>query len=184
MSYDRIKPVTNEADSVLRTATIPIKVIITVKQPQIISEDICLKEKCYELAHNQMVWENFGEKPDWVDLKASAVICGPFCPVRLGYKGNFGHLYSTNTLTLKYRQMHTYHFPALFHQAVGGQDVDLLPRPVHVFVAVDNGPYTLHRLASTLPNPAIYLKHSVHTTAKLACQKIAQWSPNTIFFFH
>lgn len=177
MSYDRIKfkPVTNESDSVLRTTTIPIKDIIKVKQLQIISEEICLKEKCYELAHNQMVWENFGEKPDWVDLKASAVICGPFCPVWLGYKGNrhFRHLYSMNTLPPKYRQTHTYHFPALFHQAIGGQDVDLLPRPVHVFVAVDNGPYALHRLARTLPNPAIYLKHSVHTTAKLACHNIA-----------
>lgn len=63
---------------------------------------------------------------------------------------------------------HTYHFPALFYRAVGGQDVDLLPRPVHVFVAVDSGHYALHRLASTLPNPAIYLQHSVHTTANLA----------------
>lgn len=127
------------------------------------------KEKCYELANNQMVWAHFGEKPDWVDLKASVVICGPFCPVRWGCKGNrqFGYLYSTNTIPPKYR--YTYHFPALFYQAVGEQDVNLLPRPVHVFVAVDSGPYALHRLASTLPNPAIYLQHSVHTTANLAC---------------
>lgn len=94
-----------------------------------------------------------------------------------------------NTLTPKYRQTHTYHFPALFHQAVGGQDVDLLPRPVHVFVAVDNGPYALHRLARTLPNPAIYLKHSVHTNAKLARHNVAflnitLWSPNTAIFYY
>ncbi len=55
MSYERIKfkPVIDESDSVLRTATFPIKdIIITVKQPQIMSKDICLKEKCYELANN------------------------------------------------------------------------------------------------------------------------------------
>lgn len=132
MGYDRIKfkPVKNESDSVLRTATIPIKDIITVKQPQIISEDICLKEKCYELAHNQMVWENFGEKPDWVDLKASAVICGPFCPVRLCYKGNrhFGLLYSMNILTTKYRHTLTT-FQRSFTKQLGGRISTCSPAP-------------------------------------------------------
>lgn len=134
------------------------------------------------LLEGEMLWT--GAQPNglgefWREARMSwfeSICCHMWtilsCAIRL-------HLYSTNTLTLKYRQMHTYHFPALFHQAVGGQDVDLLPCPVHVFVAVDNGPYTLHRLASTLPNPAIYLKHSVHTNAKLTCQNIAQWS-----FFH
>ncbi len=133
MSYERIKfkPVIDESDSVLRTATFSIKdIIITVKQPQIMSKDICLKEKCYELANNQMIQAHFGEKPDWVDLKASVVICGPFCPVQWGCKGNrqFGHLYSTNTIPLKYRHTLTT-FQRSFTKQLGGRMSTCSPAP-------------------------------------------------------
>lgn len=132
MRYERIKfkSVTNESESVLRIATIPIKDIITVKESQIISEDICLKEKCCELAHNQMVWAHFGEKPDWVDLKASVVICGQFRPVQWGCKGNrkFGHLYSTNTIPPKYRHTLTT-FQRSFTKQLEGRMSTCSPAP-------------------------------------------------------
>lgn len=134
-----------------------------------------------------MVWAHFGDKPDWVDLKASVVICGPFCPVRWGCKGNrqFGHLYSTNTIPPKYRYTLTT-FQRSFTKQLEGRMSTCSPAPFMFSSPWTPGPTHCigwPALYQTLPficNTACTQLLTLHAIIKY---NSASWVQNRIIFF-